>query len=417
MTQSNYYFRESCRMCDGSSLAKAISLTPTPPGNDFLTQGELGRHEPVYPLELYFCKECHHVQLGHVVDPKILYQKNYSYVSATSAHFVDHLKCYAKDMVERFSLEVGDLVADIGSNDGTCLRFFKERGMNVLGIDPATEIAEKATENGIKTVADFFGYELAVELRKEYGSAKYITSHNACAHIDNLFDVVKGVEHWLDKDGIFVLEVGYFVDVYNNTWFDTIYHEHLDYHTVAPFEKLFARVGMEVISVERITPQGGSIRVMVQKIGGDIKRDNSVDNLIALEHKLGLDRVDTLSRFNTRINTIRDSLHKLIYSLKKEGKTIAGFGAPTKATTLMAHFGLNEKILDFIVDDNPLKQGLFTPITHIPVLSADSLYELKPDYLLILAWNFAKPIMQMHNKYSDEIGKFILPMPEPKVVL
>ena len=288
--------------------------------------------------------------------------------------------------------------------------------MDVVGVDPAIEIAEKATENGIKTVADFFGYELAVELRKEYGAAKYITSHNACAHIDNLFDVVKGVEHWLDKYGIFVLEVGYFVDVYSNTWFDTIYHEHVDYHTVAPFEKLFARAGMEVIAVERITPQGGSIRVMVQKIGGDIKRDNSVDNLIALEHKLGLDRVDELSRFNARISTIRDSLQKLIHSLKKEGKTIAGYGAATKATTLMAHFGLNEKMLDFIVDDNPLKQGLYTPITHIPVLSAEALYDRKPDYLLILAWNFSEPIMKMHQKYRDEVGHFILPMPVPEII-
>ena len=413
---SKSYLRKSCRICGEESLTKAISLTPTPPGNDFLTKDELGRDEPVYPLDLYFCEECHHIQLGHVVDPKVLYQKNYSYVSATSSHFVNHLKSYAEDMVERFSLEAGDLVADIGSNDGTCLSFFKEKGMNVVGVDPATEIAEKATESGINTVADFFGYELSVELRKEYGAAKYITSHNACAHIDNLFDVVKGVEHWLDKDGIFVLEVGYFVDVYNNTWFDTIYHEHLDFHTVAPFEKLFARVGMEVITVERITPQGGSIRVMAQKIGGDMKRDNSVDDLIALEYKLGLDRVDTLSQFNARINTIRDRLQKLIYSLKKEGKTIAGFGAPTKATTLMAHFGLDETMLDFIVDDNPLKQGLFTPITHIPVLSSEVLYDRKPDYLLILAWNFSKPIIKMHEKYSNEIGKFIIPMPEPKVV-
>ena len=413
---SNYYLRESCRMCGEESLTKVMSLTPTPPGNDFLTKDELGRDEPVYPLDLYFCEMCHHVQLGHVVDPKILYQKNYSYVSATSAHFVNHLKRYAEDMVERFELQSGDLVADIGSNDGTCLSFFKEQGMSVVGVDPATDIAQRATANGVETVADFFGYDLAVALREKYGTAKYVTSHNACAHIDNLFDVVKGVEHWLDKDGIFVLEVGYFADVFSNTWFDTIYHEHVDYHTVAPFEKLFARVGMEVISVERITPQGGSIRVMAQKIGGDIKRDGSVDNLIALEHKLGLDRAETLSQFNAQINTIRDSLQQLLHSLKKEGKTIAGFGAPTKATTLMAHFGLDEKMLDFIVDDNPLKQGLFTPTTHIPVLSAEQLYEQKPDYLLILAWNFAEPIMKAHERYGKEVGQFILPMPEPRIV-
>jgi hypothetical protein len=413
---TNYHFRESCRMCNSNYLVEAMSLTPTPPGNDFLAKSELGREEQAYPLDLYFCEECHHIQLGHVVDPKILYQKNYSYVTATSAYFINHLKNYSKDMVERFDLKAEDLAVDIGSNDGTCLSFFKEKGMNVVGVDPATEIAEKATESGINTVADFFGYELAVELRKEYGAAKYITSHNACAHIDNLFDVVKGVEHWLDADGIFVLEVGYFADVYSNTWFDTVYHEHVDYHTVAPFEKLFNRVGMELISVERISPQGGSIRVMVQKKGGIIKRDDSVDELIALEAKLGLDKVETLHKFNLKINQVRDRLHNLIHLLKADGKSIAGFGAPTKATTLMAHFGLDATLLDFIVDDNPLKQGLFTPITHIPVLSADALYKMKPDYVLILAWNFAEPIMQMHKKYSEQVGQFILPMPNPEIV-
>jgi len=403
-------------MCGEESLAKVMSLTPTPPGNDFLTKEELGREEPVYPLDLYFCKGCHHVQLGHVVDPQILYQKNYSYVSATSAHFVSHLKKYAADMVERFELQADDLVADIGSNDGTCLSFFKEQGMRVVGVDPATDIAERATENGVETVADFFGYDLAVALREKYGAAKYITSHNACAHIDDLFDVVKGVEHWLAEDGVFVLEVGYLVDVYRNTWFDTIYHEHVDYHTVAPFEKLLARVGMELIAVDRISPQGGSIRVMVQKQGGVIERDKSVDALIALEHELGLDSAEAIHQFDHKIGEVRDKLQKLLVSLKEDGKTIAGFGAPTKATTLMAHFGLDETLLDFIVDDNPLKQGLFTPTTHIPVLSADVLYERKPDYLLILAWNFAEPIMKMHQKYRDEVGQFILPMPNPEIV-
>ena len=414
---SNYYLRDSCRMCGRTSLIKVMSLTPTPPGNDFLTKEELGRDEPVYPLDLYFCEGCHHVQLGHVVDPQILYQKNYSYVSATSAQFVNHLKNYATDMIERFGLKPGNLIADIGSNDGTCLQFFKDKGMSVVGVDPATDIAEMATENGVETVADFFGYDLAVNLRKKYGAAKYITSHNACAHIDGLFDVVKGVEHWLAADGVFVLEVGYLVDVYSNTWFDTIYHEHLDYHTVAPFEKLFASVGMEVIGVERIAPQGGSIRVMVQKQVGSIERDSSVDELISIEHELGLDQAETLQKFDAKISAVREKLQKLIRSLKADGKIIAGFGAPTKATTLMAHFGLDENVLDFIVDDNPLKQGLFTPITHIPVFPAAALYERKPDYVLILAWNFAEPIMKMHKKYSQEIGRFILPMPEPEIVI
>jgi SAM-dependent methyltransferase len=403
-------------MCGEASLTKAMSLTPTPPGNDFLSREELGREETVYPLDLFFCEDCHHVQLGHVVDPQILYQKNYTYVSATSAHFVNHLRVYAEDMSNRFGLKPGDLVADIGSNDGTCLQFFKDKGMKVVGVDPAKKIAKTATEVGIETVADFFCYDLAVGLREKYGPARYITSHNACAHIDDLVDVVKGVEYWLDTDGVFVLEVGYLVDVYSNTWFDTIYHEHVDYHTVAPFEKLFSRVDMEVIAVQRIAPQGGSIRLMVQKQGGNFERDKSVDELIALEHELGLDNIEALHKFDNKIRAVSSKLHKLVYSLKVIGKSIAGFGAPTKATTLMGHFGLDENVLDFIVDDNPLKQGLFTPITHIPVLSVEALYESRPDYVLILAWNFAEPIMKMHQKYGEEVGQFILPMPEPEII-
>jgi len=414
--ESGYYFRDSCRMCGELSLTKVMSLTPTPPGNDFLSKEEFGREEPVYPLDLYFCEDCHHVQLGHVVDPKILYQRNYTYVSATSTHFVNHLRVYTEEMINRFGLKNGDLVADIGSNDGTCLKFFKEKGMKVVGVDPAKEIAKKATEVGIETIGNFFCYDLATVLHEKYGPARYITSHNACAHIDDLFDVVKGVEYWLDENGIFVLEVGYLVDIYINTWFDTIYHEHVDYHTVAPFEKLFARVGMKVLAVERIAPQGGSIRLMAQKKCGKIRRDKSVDTLITLEKKLGLDKIETMRKFDAKISDVRNKLRSLVYSLKVSGKSIAGFGAPTKATTLMSHFALDEKVLDFIVDDNPLKQGLFTPITHIPIYSANALYERKPDYVLILAWNFAKSIMKMHERYGEEVGQFILPMPKPEIV-
>jgi SAM-dependent methyltransferase len=416
VSNSNFYLRTTCRMCNGKSLIKTFSLSPTPPGNDFLSHEELGRDEQLYPLDLYFCADCFHLQLGHVVSPNILYQKNYTYVSGTSSHFVKHLKNYADEIIKKFEIEDNSFIIDIGSNDGTCLSFFQDNGMQVLGIDPATEIAEKATKNGVNTIADFFSYDLAIILRKEYGLAKLITSHNACAHIDNLLDIVKGVECLLDEDGIFVLEVGYFVDVYTNVWFDTIYHEHLDFHTVGPFQKLFNRAEMEIIAVERISPQGGSIRVISQKKNGQYERYSSVDDLIELEYKLGLNNVNTFYEFADRINLVKKNLNILIDDLKSKNKTIAGFGAPTKATTLMNHFGIDEKILDFIVDDNPLKQGLYTPVSHIPVLSAEALYERKPDYVIILAWNFASSIIHMHQKYSDEIGKFILPMPVPQIL-
>ena len=403
-------------MCDGLNLSKAMSLTPTPPGNDFLSKGELSREESIYPLDLYFCEDCFHIQLGHVVNPKILYQKNYTYVSSTSSNFVKHLKDYAEDMVMRFKLKDESLVVDIGSNDGTCLSFFKAKGMKVLGIDPAMEVVKIANENQIETINDFFNYEVAVLIKKEYGNADFITSHNACAHIDNLIDIVSGVEYLLKNNGIFVIEVGYFVDVYSNTWLDTIYHEHLDFHTVAPFEKLFSRAGMELIRVERISPQGGSIRVIAQKKGGKFKKDKTVNTLIKIESKLELNKLQTFQKFDEKINIVKKSLLNLLHKLKEDGKTIAGFGAPTKATTLMNHFGVDEKILDFIVDDNPLKQGLFTPISHIPVVPTSLMYQRKPDYVLILAWNFADAIMKNHVRYAQEIGDFILPMPEPQIV-
>jgi len=403
-------------MCDGTSLAKVLSLAPTPPGNNFLEEKDLSRPEPRYPLELWFCADCHHVQLGHVVDPRILYQNDYRYVSATSSKFVQHLRDYAAAMVQRFALGPESLVVDIGSNDGTCLRAFKEAGVKVLGVDPATEIAQRASDSGIETIGKFFSRELAVEQRGRTGPAAFITSHNACAHIDHLDDVMLGVRHWLADDGVFVLEVGYFLDVYTNIWFDTIYHEHLDYHTVAPFLKLFARTGMEAIRVERIAPQGGSIRVFAQRAGGSRRPDATIAELIALEHRNALDRPETFVEFGRRIDAVGVELRALVRTLKAEGRSIAGYGAATKSTTLLCHFGLGRDDLDFIVDDNPLKQGRFSPATHIPIVAADELYRRQPDFLVVLAWNFAEPIMAANRKFVERGGRFILPMPVVRVV-
>lgn len=412
----DYYTRDTCRLCNGADLTTVIELTPTPPGNRVLTPEEGGHAMTTYPLEVRFCNECAHLQLGHVVDPRILYQQRYTYVSGTSPVFVAHLKDFAGDVIERFELRPGSLVVDIGSNDGTCLSFFKAEGFQVLGIDPATDIAHGATAGGIETLAEFFGLDLARRLRAERGAAKLITSHNACAHIDDLSDVLEGVTHWLQDDGLFVMEVGYFVDVYQNAWFDTIYHEHLDYHTVTPLPRFFSRFGLEILEVERITPQGGSIRVVAQKLGGPYLGDTSLTKLLALERGLEMDRPETFQAFIQRVNEVRGDLIRLLDGLKEEGKTIAAYGAPTKATTLLMHFGLGRDRLDFTVEDNPLKHNCLIPGALIPILPADELYERRPDYLVILAWNFANPIMQNHVRYHDEGGRFILPMPEPMIV-
>ena len=416
MKTEDCFQKDNCRICQSTSLEKVVELTPTPPGNNFLSKDQIGTKEKEYPLELHFCNICHHVQLGHVVDPSLLFQNNYSYVSGTSPVFVNHLSEYAKYVIDLFNLKKSSLIVDIGSNDGTCLSVFKKMGMRVLGVDPATEIAEFATSRGVETIPDFFSINLANIILSEHGQADLITSHNTCAHIDELDGVIEGVEGLLNDDGIFILEVGYFVDVFQNKWFDTIYHEHVDFHTVAPLEILFDRFNMELIRVERIHPQGGSIRVMVQKKKGLLKRDKSISTLISLERELGLNKTDTFIDFQNQINIIKNKFQNLIQKIKNSGKSIAAFGAPTKATTLTYHFQIEKEHIDFIVDDNPLKQGLYSPGKHIPIYGASKIYSENPDYLLILAWNFAESIMEKHQKYESMGGSFILPMPSPMIV-
>jgi len=407
--------KEHCRLCESTSLQSVIQLTPTPPGNHFVSKAQVGQEQTCYPLEVDFCQNCNHVQLAHVVDPKILYKNNYTYVSGTSQVFVKHLSDYANHITSRYSLPKTGLVLDIGSNDGTALSFFKNKGYRTLGIDPATEIVQRANELGIETLCEFFSEAIAQKYRPDYGQAHLISSHNTCAHIDDLVSVVKGAKYWLAKDGLFVIEVGYFLDVFENIWFDTIYHEHVDFHTVAPLVKFFDRLDMEVIAVERVSPQGGSIRVITQHKAGPYQKDNSVEKLIALEQEKGLDKAVTLINMQKNIERVKHNLSKLIASIKNKGQRIAAYGAPTKAVTLLSHFEL-ASALDFLVEDNPLKQGLFSPGYHIPVLPAEAIYEKKPDFLLVLAWNFSASIIEKHELFREQGGKFILPMPEATIV-
>jgi SAM-dependent methyltransferase len=408
------YKKEACRLCGARELQSVFKLTPTPPGNHFVTKAELGKVQKAYPLELDFCGKCHHVQLAHVVHPDILYRTNYTYVSATSPVFVRHLQEYSAYVIDRFALPSRGLVVDIGSNDGTGLSFYKKAGYRVLGLDPATEIVQRANQSGIETLCEFFNLEVARKYEPLYGKALLINSHNACAHIDDLESVVAGARHWLADDGIFVIEVGYLLDIVQHGWFDTIYHEHVDFHTVEPLAGFLQRLGLEVISAQRISPQGGSIRLVAQKQGGPRVSDKSVDELIRLERAAGLHEAETYRAFGRKIDRLGDDLSRLVTELKKNGASIAGYGAPTKATTLLTHFRLG-KVLDFLVDDNPLKQNLYSPGHHIPVYPAEELYRRKPDYLLILAWNFAENIMERHQAFRTQGGRFILPMPEPKI--
>lgn len=406
--------RRTCRLCDDDQLEMVLSITPTPPANAFVPADRLGQIQDRYPLDVYLCQCCGHVQLLDVLNPEVLF-RDYVYVSSTSPVFVEHFKRYAEDVFTVANLAREALVVEIGSNDGTLLKFFQQRGMRVLGIDPAWKIAEQASRDGIETLSEFFTYELASRIRKEYGPASVVLANNVFAHIDALTDVTLGMRELLASGGILVLEVSYLVDVVEKVLFDTIYHEHLSYHSVKPLVAFFSRHELQLINAERVSPHGGSLRVTVQLAGGPYPESSSVRELITLEDSMKLDRAKTFRAFGTRIDDIKDELATLLRGLKTQGKSIAGYGAPAKATTLLHHFDLGD-VLDFVVDDSPLKQNLYTPGHHIPILPSHAIYEQKPDFLLLLAWNFAQPIMKNHQAFRQAGGRFIIPLPKMEVV-
>ena len=407
---ADYRHRTSCRLCAGTAVSTVLSLAPTPLANAFVTAQEAVAEQKRFPLDLWLCRACGHVQLLDVIDPRILYE-HYVYVSGTSPVFVRHFEAYAEFVAERFAPPSGGLVVDIGSNDGTLLRFFQQAGHRVVGIDPAQEISEASRRSGIPVITEFFTPELAMRIAAEHGVASVITANNVIAHIDDLDAVIRGVEQLLAPDGMFVFEVSYLVDMMEKTLFDMIYHEHLDYHTVEPLVPFFAGRGLELIEAIRVDSHGGSLRGVVQRSGGPHPVGASVAVAIRHEQKMCLREESTFRAFDSHIRDIGRQLVALVYKLKSEGKRVAGFGAPAKATTLLYELGIEPGMIEFIVDDSPLKQGRFTPGMHIPVVPAQALYERRPDYVLLLAWNFAQPIIAKHSAFREGGGRFIVPLP------
>lgn len=408
--------RETCRVCNGKRLQMVLGLGATPPANAFLKKEEVnaaGKEEPFFPLEVYFCKDCGFLQLLHIVNPELLF-RNYVYVSSTSPVFVAHFKELAEKVCNEFEdyVHPGALIADIGSNDGILLRPFKEKGMKVLGIDPAEKIARLATESGIETLPVFFTGEVAREIAKTRGKAKVIASTSCFSHIDDLDEVVGGVNELLADDGIFIIEVYYLLEMLKKNLFDLVYHEHLSYFSVKTMKALLDRLGLEIFHTEVTDTHGGSLRVFARKKNGPHSIRPSVRLMEQEEEKYGLDKIETYEKFAEKVEHNKKELKKLLAGIKAKEKKIVGYGAPAKGNTLLSYFEIGPEVLDYIVDDSTWKQGLYTPGTHIPVVSSDELYKNKPDYILILAWNFAEHIMK---KYSD-FQKFIVPVPKPRIV-
>jgi len=407
--------RGTCRLCGATKLGKALSLAPIPLANDFVAAEALSREQPRFPLDVFLCESCGHLQLLDVIDSKVLFE-HYLYVSGTSPAFVRHFRDYAEYVAVRFAPRGNGFVVEIGSNDGTLLKIFRERGWRVLGVDPALEIGEATRRMGIPTITAFFAPDLADKIVAEHGRPDVITANNVLAHIDELDAVIRGFSRLLAPGGVVVFEVAYLVDLVEKILFDTIYHEHIDYHSVGPLIPFLATHGLQLIEATRVDTHGGSIRCVAQRIGGPHRVGASVEQALRLEEQVGLRSMSTYAALARRVDRLGAELLALLRRLRAEGKRVAGFGAPAKATTLMYHLGITADMVDFIVDDSPLKQGKFTPGLHVPVLPSDAIYQRRPDYLVVLAWNFAKPIMEKHARFSQAGGRFIVPLPELQVL-
>lgn len=413
--QPQVFKLNSCRICKNKDLIKVLSLGKTPPANSFLPKEKLEEDEGYFPLALNICPLCRQLQLSHVVHPDLLF-RNYVYVSSTSPVFVKHFEDYAKSVWNNLKLKKNDLVIDIGSNDGILLKPFKDLGSKVLGVDPAVKIAREATKKGIETLPEYFNEAVAQQIVKKYGQAKVVTANNVFAHINDIDEVIRGVKKVLDDDGIFVTESPYLVVFLQNNLFDTVYHEHLSYYSVKPLTVFFKRHGMKVFNVELTKSHGGSIRVYASKEKSKHKVNKSVSTLLKKEVEMGLDDLKTYKNFSDRVKKNKTDLTKMLKGLKKQGKKIVGFGAPAKGNTLLNYFKIGTETLDYIVEDSVHKQGLFTPGMHIPVVSPAKLQKDQPDYIFILAWNFAEPIMLKLADYKKKGGRFIIPVPKPQII-
>lgn len=415
MTNQHIKKLQQCRVCKSRKLKKIFNFGPSPLANEFLSKEQIDGPESFYPLEVYFCDTCTFIQLGHVVDPQVLFG-NYVYVSSTSPVFVQHFKEFATDIIARFSLDKKSLVIDIGSNDGILLKPYHDQKIPVLGIEPAKHIARIAQNSGIETISEFFSVDLAKKIVKKKGKADVVTATNVFAHIDDLDEVITGLQELLKDDGIFIMEAPYLIDFIEKKYFDLVYHEHLSYWAVAPLIKLFERFDMTVFDVQKVSAHGGTIRVFVKKKNGKHKIEKSVKDFLKQEKEKKLDRIDTYITYANEILENKVALTQMLVKLKLQGKRIVGYGAPAKGNTLLNYFKIGTDILDYVIDDSPMKQGLYTPGTRIPVVPASILKKDNPDYILILAWNFAKPIMEKYAWYKDKGGKFIVPVPKPKII-
>ena len=403
----------SCRSCGHAELRRVLDLGRVPLANALLTAEQLREPEDRFPLELYFCPQCALVQIGETVPPERLF-RDYAYASSFSDTMLAHARTLVETMVDRRNLGADSLVIEAASNDGYLLQFYLERGIPVLGIEPAANIAELARTKGIATLVEFFDHELGRRLAAEGRFADVIHAHNVFAHVPDPNRFVGGIKEVLKPGGVAVIEAPYVRDLIAKLEFDTIYHEHFSYYSVSAVEALCRRHGLAICDVELLPIHGGSLRLFIAHAGQSASA--RVGELLAREKSEGLLTFDYYRDFGDRVARLKVDLLALLRQLKGEGRRIAAYGASAKGSTLMNAFGIDGNLIEFVVDRSNLKQGRFTPGNHLPILPPEALLERAPDYVLLLTWNFAAEILAQQSEFRRRGGKFIVPVPQLSVV-
>lgn len=404
---------ECCRSCGGTDLKPVLDLGKQPLADRLLNEAQLKEEEPAFPLEVVFCPQCSLMQITETVDPEILFSKDYPYFSSFSDHLLKHSRENVLGVIERQNLNSDSLIIELASNDGYLLKNYVEKDIPVLGIDPADGPVKAARENGVDTLHNFFSLDLAKNLKSEGRMADVIHGNNVLAHVADTNGFVEGIAQLLKEDGVAVIEAPYVRDLIDHCEFDTIYHQHLLYLSVTALDHLFRAHSLYLNEVKELEIHGGSLRLYVNRYE---KVGESVQRLLKMEQERGIDRLDYYVDFSQRVQDVRTELSRMLRKIQAEGKTIAAYGAAAKGCTLLNFMDLDKGLIDFVVDRNVHKQGLYMTGQHSPILPVEALMEQKPDYVLMLPWNFADEILKQQQAYREQGGKFIIPIPSPKIV-